>query len=191
MKRFLIMSSAALLLCSCGMLGDLGGQGSGKSYTFQTLPTSVEQLKALPGTSLKDPYSVAAMTVAALASYESDQKACMDMLNYLKGPEEMSKLAMQQLADRLRGKSYKVMSFFDGATPDNNYTPSKPYTVRVTSNSYSFQESGWATLYVTSGGADSPRPVKLRQKQSTGEWFLNDIQFLGDIRTPAAADPWR
>ncbi|MBO4761517.1 MAG: hypothetical protein J5520_07165 [Bacteroidales bacterium] len=191
MKRFLIMSSAALLLCGCGMLGGIGGQGSGKAYTFKSLPTSVEELKALPDVSLKDPYAVAAMTVAALTSYESNQKACMEMLNYLKGPEEMSKLAQQQLADRLRGKSYKVMSFFDGATPDNNYTPSKPYTVRVSSNSYSFQESGWATLYVTSGGADSPRPVKLRQKQSTGEWFLNDIQFLGDIRTPASADPWR
>ena len=25
---------------------------------------------------------------------------------------------------------------------------------------------------------------------STGQWFLNDIQCLSDIRTPAAYDPW-
>jgi len=45
-------------------------------------------------------------------------------------------------------------------------------------------------MYVTSGGADSPRPIKLRKKPSTGQWFLNEIQCLSDIRTPVAADPW-
>ena len=72
-----------------------------------------------------------------------------------------------------------------------NYTPSKPYTIRITSNQYSFQSENWATLWLTSGGADNPRSIKLRQKPSTGQWFVNDIQYLSDIRTPASEDPWR
>ena len=190
MKRILILIAATLLFAGCNVLGGLAKAGGNRTYTFQSLPTSVEQLKALPGVSLTDPYAVAAMTVAALTCYESNQRACFEMLDYLKGPETMSTLAKQQLADRLRGKQYKVYSFFNGATPSNNYTPSKPLTVKVSANPYSFTESGWATLYLTSGGADSPRPVKLRQKASTGEWFLNDITFLADIRTPASDDPW-
>ena len=57
-------------------------------------------------------------------------------------------------------------------------------------NPYSFQNSGWCTLWMHSGGADNDREVKLRQKPSTGQWFLNQILFLSDIRTPAAQDKW-
>ena len=96
--------------------------------------------------------------------------------------------------ERLQGKEYKPFSFFQGATPANNYTPSRPYKITVTSNPYSFTTDSegykWCTLYVTSGGADSPRPIKLRQKKSTGEWFLNDIQCLSDIRIPTSQSKW-
>ena len=43
----------------------------------------------------------------------------------------------------------------------------------------------------TVAGADSPRPMKLRQKASTGEWFLWEYSsILSGIRIPAAEDPW-
>ena len=94
------------------------------------------------------------------------------------------------MKDRLNGKEYKVRSFFEGATPENDYTPNKPYVISVIENPYSFDNENWATLYVTSGGADNPRNIKLRKKPSTGEWFLNDIQCLGDIRLPKSEDKW-
>ena len=79
---------------------------------------------------------------------------------------------------------------FDGATPDNGYTPSQPMTIAIYENPYSFDNEHWATLWVKSGGADNMRSVKLRQKPSTGQWFLNDIQCLSEIRLPKEADPW-
>ena len=85
---------------------------------------------------------------------------------------------------------YKTRSFFAGATPQNDYTPTKPYTITVNETPYSFDVENWATLYVTSGGADNPRPIKLRKKPSTGQWFLNEIQCLADIRLPNAEDKW-
>ena len=87
------------------------------------------------------------------------------------------------------GKFYKVNSFFEGATPSNQYTPTRPYRIKVTSNPYSYSDN-WATLFLSSGGADSLRPVKLRKKPSTGQWFLVDIQYLSDVRTPTAIDKW-
>jgi hypothetical protein len=116
------------------------------------------------------------------------------MLNYLTGPEPVSGYESQFLRDRLQGKAYKPYSYFHGATPQNNYTPTRPFKITVNSNQYSFTTDGsgheWCTMWVTSGGADNPRSIKLRKKGSTGQWFLNDIQCLSDIRTPASADPW-
>lgn len=39
------------------------------------------------------------------------------------------------------------------------------------------------------GGADSPRPVKLRKK-ADGQWCLWEQYLLTDIRQPKADDPW-
>ena len=112
------------------------------------------------------------------------------MLDWLKGPESLSNLEKQFLRDRLKGKAYKSFSFFEGASVENGYTPSRPYRITVSSNPYSFDTENWAVLYVKSAGADSPRSVKLRRKPSTGQWFLNEIQCLADIRLPAQIDPW-
>ena len=85
-----------------------------------------------------------------------------------------------------------MRSFFAGSSPENNYTPSMPYRVVVSENPYSRSQlaEGYLTLYVNCSGADSPRPLKLRKKPSTGQWFLWEQQLLAGIRIPAAADPW-
>jgi len=159
-------------------------------FVFNALPTNEAELKALPEASLDTPYKTAALVMAVLCNYEKDTDATIAMLNVLKGPEEMSVFEKQFLKDRLDGKQYKVFSFFEGATVENNYTPAQPYAINVSSNPYSFANENWAVMHVQSAGADSLRQIKLRKKPSTGEWFLNEIQCLSDIRTPAAADPW-
>ena len=162
-----------------------------KTYSFEALPQTVDELKALPEAALTDVYAVAALSLLALTRFEADRDASIAMLNFLKGPDPMTPMAIQQISDRfMDGKFYKVNSFFEGATPANNYTPSQPYKVKVTSTPYSFETENWAVLYLHSGGADNPRPVKLRKKPSTGQWFLVEIQYLGDIRTPPTADKW-
>ena len=204
MKKALILLPAltltVLLTAGCGALGNLAGNLGigGHTYTFNSLPRNLDELKALPGADLTDPYAVAALTLAALTRYGDNSADCIKMLNYLKGPEPISGYEAQFIRERLQGKTYKPFSYFHGATPQNNYTPSRPYKITVDSNQYSNQYSfttdgsghEWCTLWVTSGGADNPRSIKLRKKGSTGQWFLNDIQCLSDIRTPAAYDPW-
>ncbi|MBR3075401.1 MAG: hypothetical protein IKH11_06570 [Bacteroidales bacterium] len=168
-----------------------GAGNKTKSFTFQAVPRSLAELQALPEAALTDVYATAALTVLALAGYEQDREASLAMLDWLKGPDSLSVAERQHIADRfMDGKYYKVRSFFDGATPANNYTPSTPLRIQVSSNPYSFDNENWATLYLSSGGADNPRPVRLRKKPSTGQWFLVEIQFLGDIRTPIAQDKW-
>ena len=197
MKRILsivCIAATAWLLTACGSVIQLprnGMNGGIKTYTFYNLPENLQDLQSLPEANLKDPYGVAALTIAALCRYETNPDACFEMLNWLKGPDGLSTYEKQFIRERLQGKTYKPRSFFQGATPQNSYAPTQPYKLTPVSNPYSFQESGWATIYLRSGGADSERPIKLRQKASTGEWFLNDIQCLSDIRTPANEDPWK
>jgi len=170
------------------------------TVTFQSLPQSVADLQALPQASLASPYGTAALAIAALCAYEQSAQAVADMLNVLRGPRPLTPYDLQFMRDRLRGKGYKTFSFFEGATPQNNYTPARPYRVTVFDNPYSWvsedtsQSSAgpvqYARLLLQSFGADSPRFITMRLKPSTNQWFLWEHQLLADIRIPAAADDW-
>ena len=166
------------------------GKNESQTFTFAAIPASVAEFQALPEATLDSAFKTTALTLVALMNYENNKQAMYEMLDFLNGPDEVSGYTKQFLDDRLNGKAYKVSSFFAGATVANNYTPSTPYSITVSANPYSFDEENWATMYVTSAGADAPRPIKLRKKPSTGQWFVSDIQCLSDIRVPAAADPW-
>ncbi len=166
------------------------GITSSKSFKFDKLPMNVDDLKAYPEASLDTAFKTTALTILALTRYEQDPEAVHAMLDFLKGPDDTSKMEEQFLSDRLKGKGYKVMSFFDGATVENDYKPKTPYKITVYENPYSFDEENRAILYVQSGGSDSQRPIKLRKKPSTCQWFVTEILCLEDIKTPKSEDPW-
>lgn len=168
--------------------------GGDQSYTvtLAQLPADLTQLQQMPEGALLKPEHTAALTVAALCLYPVDKEASLQILEYLQGPRGLSNYDKQFLADRFRDKDYVPRSYLAGATPQNNYEPTQPYTVTVFENPYSRDQlsDGYLTLHIRSGGADSPRQIKLRNKPSTGQWFLWEQFLLSDIRQPVAADPW-
>ncbi|MBQ6042883.1 MAG: hypothetical protein IJK33_04255 [Clostridia bacterium] len=159
-----------------------------ETLKFESLPANLEELKALPEAALDTPFKAAALTVAALCRYPAGKDDAIEMLNFLKGPQPLSNYEKQFLRDRFMDKDYVPRSYFNGAVPANNYEPDVPYTVEVFDNPYSYQDEGYATLWIRSGGADSPRQVRLRRKGE--QWFLWEQFLLPDIRKPAAEDPW-
>lgn len=158
--------------------------------TMDRLPKTLEECKAMPQATLKNPEEVAALTVAVLALYPENPTETEKMLDFLRGPRPLNGMDKQFIKDRFRGKAYLMRSYFAGATPENNYTPAQPYRVSVSENANSRSEDGYLTLYVACSGADSPRPLKLRNKPSTGEWFLWEQQLLTGIRIPKEEDAW-
>lgn len=161
-----------------------------ETFTFTALPESVDQLKALPEASLDSPFKTAALTVCALCAYAADKQIGIEMLNFLKGPKPLSPFEISFLDDRFRdGNTYVPFSYFKGATPDNNYTPSEPFTITVSSNPYSNANEGYMKLFVRSGGADNPREIVMRMK-GDGKWFLWEQFLLVGILIPKSADPW-
>lgn len=161
-----------------------------ETFTFTKLPSDITELQSLPESALISPFATVALTLAVLCNYKLSVEKTIEMLDFLKGPENVSGFEKQFINEHLGSETYKAFSYFEGSSPENNYTPSEPFRITVIENPYSFINENWATLYVRSSGADNPRPVKLRKKPSTGQWFLNEIQCLADIRTPVNEDPW-
>ncbi len=162
-----------------------------ETFTFNALPESLAEMQALPEGKLDTPFKTAALTVCALCAYAADRQIGTEMLNWLRGPRLLSGVDISFLNDRFRdGKTYVPFSYFEGATPENNYTPSEPYKITISTNPYSDANEGYMKLFIKSGGADSAREVVLRKRNSDGVWFLWEQMLLPDIRTPKAADPW-
>lgn len=160
-----------------------------KIIIFEEMPSTIEEFKAMDEAKMDTPFDTAALTVLALSYYPVNQQLSIDMLNHLRGPRPLSGIDLQFIADRFRDKDYVPRSYFKGAVPSNNYEPDEPYTIEVEDNPYSYQNEGYATLYIASGGADSARQVQLR-KAKDDKWYLWEQFLLADIRKPESENPW-
>ncbi len=160
-----------------------------EKIVFSSLPSSFEEFTSLPQAALSTPFDTAAMTVLAFCYYPQNKDLALQMVNFLRGPRPLSGGDMSFIADRFRDSDYVPRSYFEGSTPANDYTPAEPYTIVVSENPYSYQNEGYATLYITSGGADSPRSVQMR-KAKDGKWYLWEQFILVGIRQPESANPW-
>ena len=162
-----------------------------ETFTFQFLPESVEQLKALPEASLDTPFKTAALTLCALCAWAASPAIGKDMLNFLKGPAPLMPGEISFINERFRDNSPLLpFSYFEGAKPGNDYTPDKPFRVTITSNAYSKRDDTHFTVWIKSGGADYPRDVALRLEPSEGKWYLVEQHLLVGIREAKSADPW-
>ena len=163
-----------------------------KNFTFDKLPENFDELKSLPQADLKDPFGVVALVILAMNNYNKDLDKTVAMMNFLKGPSPLTGHELSRMKDQLAGRDYLMRSYFEGTSPENNYKPSEPFKITVFDhpNSYDNEKSGYVTLWVKSSGADSDRQVRLRQKQSTGEWFLDEEYLTPGIRVPKEEDPW-
>ena len=157
--------------------------------TLNALPASLAEFQNLPRNT---PEEVVAGFLCALHLYTKNPNEGVEAMNLLRGPRPMTPYDGQFLRDRLRGKESLTTAYFAGATPQNSYTPTQPYVLNVLPDPRPQDiEPGYLRLLISTPGADAPRPIKLRQKPSTGEWVLWEYSSpLSGIRIPAAQDPW-
>ena len=150
---------------------------------LNTLPATLAEFQALPRST---PEEVCAGFLCALSLYTKSPNDGVAAMDLLRGPRPMTPYDSQFLRDRLRGKEYLPLAYFDGATPQNGYRPTAPYTLTVLPDQRPQDvEEGYLRVFLQT------RPVKLRQKPSTGEWFLWEYSSpLSGIRISASQDPW-
>ena len=157
--------------------------------SFDRIPETVEEFCALPQPSLTIEFDVAALTVLALCVYPVNREQSLAMLDVLKGPKPLTEYEKQFIRDRFMDSDYVPRSYFKGAAPDNDYKVDAPFVVAVEENPYTYSDEGYAKLYLTSGGADSPRYVQLRHAKD-GKWYLWEQFILSGIRAPESTNPW-
>ena len=155
------------------------------------LPRTTKELREMPELDFKAPLTVAAVFIAAICVYSQNKDECFRMINELKGPQKLNNLEKQFIYGRMLGKSdYIGKAYFEGATPENDYTPDIPCVVNVDTAEDSYAQEGYVTLYIKTQGALNPRPLILRKKEDN--WYLWDYtKIFADIQKPASSDPWR
>ena len=158
---------------------------------IQKIPESLPEFEALAA-GQRTPEKISALFLCALSLFDRNMADGVSAMNLLRGPKPMTPYDAQFLRDRLRGKAYLPLAYFEGATPENGYQPRAPYRLNVLADPRPQDiEPGYLRVFLKTAGADSPRPMKLRQKASTGQWFLWEYSsILSGIRIPAAQDPW-
>lgn len=161
---------------------------------YEKIFTSLDEMKEINRT---DPYNVVGLYVHAICNYEDNNpNKLYEMIQYLLGEfQPLSELMKQNLKDRmLQNDKYKFIgkSYFVGATPKNDYTPTIPYEIEIKENPYTDSEEGYKKLFLKSGGADSDRPITLRLAKD-GNYYLWSDSFIGilsDIRPIESTNPW-
>lgn len=182
LKKLLIAAGLMLVMAPAGGVA----ANETRTITFNSLPQNAAEVKIG-----NNPFETAAYAVAAFIKYTENPAEGEAMLNVLKGPEPLNPFGKQFLRDRLRGKEYVARSYVDGTSPANGYTLPSVCRIRVMSNPYSYNEPHYARLLLTSSGADNPRFITLREKPSTGQWFLWTYEgVLADIRPPKGSSGW-
>jgi len=159
-----------------------------ENIEFFSLPATLEQFVALPQAKMQSPYETAALFVVALSLYPQNKDESIAMINFLKSTAPLSPRDLSLFKTQVT--DYLVRSYFAGATPQNDYTPSEPYTVVISNNPHSYAVQGYATLFVRCGGADTPRPITMRLAKDD-KWYLTEYSsLLLGIRKPESTNPW-
>ena len=142
-------------------------------------------------------FNTAALVVHAIASYtpDSEDNFYKIMQKLMGEAQEFNNFDKSFVKNQMgEGDKWKYIgkSYFVGATPENDYTPSIPLTVEVLENEYSYQEDGYARLLLKSGGADHERAITLR-KMKDGRFVLWSDSYkslLAGIKEPESSNPW-
>ncbi len=158
--------------------------------SFDTLPTSLNEFSSLVNEGLTAPEKTCALFICAVNLLGNNLNEGLEAMNLLKGPQPLSAFDKSWYKDRISDKPYLAKAYFSGATPENSYTPTVPYTLSFLPDPRPQDcEDGYMRLQIKTPAFDSPRYLKLRRKGDN--WYIWDVNsiMLG-VRTPAKDDPW-
>lgn len=161
----------------------------GIKVTYHQLPQNQADMEALVAEyGREDERRVCAYFHAALVRYPESADDCYDMLDVLRGPQPMSEAEKSFMKERFSDKLYLPRTYFEGATPKNEYQPDEPWEIIIYDDPVK-PPDGYAYTMVASGGADNKRRIVMRIKD--GQKYLWEYNgALLSVRLPASEDPW-
>ncbi len=160
------------------------------TVSFDILPNSLSEISTLVNAGLTKPEKTCALFMCAVNMLAQNLNEGLQAIDLLKGPQPLSAHDKAWFKDRISDKKHLAMAYFNGSTPENNYTPTKPYTLTFTEDPRPQDcEAGYISLQIKTPAFDSPRYLKLRQKDEN--WYIWDVNsIMMGVRTPKQDDPW-
>lgn len=171
-------------------------RGQSGSCSISEMPRTMEEFQALQAKAAKEPQGAVAVLLAAMEIYKNDEvlgKKCLELSMYRLYPSILSLMKGKLRDPESNGYSQHFinMAYFKGASPENNYTPNKPYTVEVSVNSgrpYQKLTSANANvlyLRIATQGADSPRPIEVIKPAHTEYFVINNASsIISQVKFP-------
>lgn len=169
---------------------------------FLALPKNVEDLKLIDRSGDNGKFVVVALLLASLKTWKKeDEETCSEMMKELlispTVPNNYSNFTKTFVKDRmLQNDKYDFLAdaYFDGANPDNGYTPNNPLSITLREYPYAPQLSTMygPNIYVEKivsdfKGADSERSVSVYKDPKDNKWYIWSDSYkslLVDIKTP-------
>lgn len=169
---------------------------------FDKLPETADELKAIDRSGENGKYAAMALVFAVIKNWTPEKKdACNSMLEVLLNSPTcgivFNNFGKEFVRDRMMQNNkypYLGNAYFDGATPENAYTPSEPPSVTLEEYVYNLPPS---TMYGPSltiervvtrfAGADTERYVDLYMDPADGNWYVWSDTYkslLADIKAP-------
>jgi hypothetical protein len=163
--------------------------------TIDQLPQTAEAFALLQERVARTPEGGAAVMVVALLLYAEDRvlgERCLDQavdggrLHTVAGGQRLGRRDLQLMASQVGGRPHVLRSYLAGTCPEGGYQmPEPPLGIEWSANPYSGDvDSGQYKVFVTSSGADSPRPVTVR-RDAEGLWKAYEwSSLLLGVRDP-------
>ncbi len=164
---------------------------------LEALPTDIESFLALRDRQASNPQGAALSFLAAILIYGKDKdlgEACVlrclaadsDLVDEGPALSPRARFFLEQLADR----PWIAKSCINNCNPADKYAePPFPWQFTLSRNRYSLGADGSLTLYITSSGASSPRPMDLA-KTEQGYWRIRSFSSLVcGVRKPPVQRP--
>lgn len=160
------------------------GQRAG--FQADAVPATLDAFKQLRDAVAGEPHGAVALQILAFELFRRDQQAGAEALtlnntgvNARACVERLRELTVRQ--DPYYSRPYLAASFFEGATPDNGYTPRRPLRLSIRSSvNKGYQASqllGGTVLYldVYSEGYDTPwRSIEVVRPEGTPYYVVSN-----------------
>ena len=176
------------------------------TYTFSTIPTNVEELKQYNISGDDGRYKVLALYIMSLRTWKPEnQTDCEEMIGYLCN-KQLSVYEKQRLTDQMKkGNQYRYLgnAFLNGATPANNYSPSKPYSITLTQDSVvdedqiyipanpSIPSPDQYRAFIYCKASDSGKWIDVYKSSKDGNWYMYKwMDLITSIKAPASSNPF-
>ncbi len=195
-------------------------------YTIDKLPETVEDIKSFFAAKEKietdengtvwnyGGFNAMAANICAACTFKGgsnpsdpyfSKDPVREMFEYINGPSESMDIAKAQMDNAISSMKSAIQacgenvykSYFNGATPKNNYTPDEPFVLEMYKGPYYIEAKETITgerpttymILVKSGGADSEKYIDVYEQKENGIWYSFENQFMhviaNDFKEPA------